>query len=192
MRWQIRPQTFVAMALLLALGLLAAGCSRAVPRSHPDIGAAREFKAFPLYWLGERFEKWNLTAIEGIDRPAQFVTLIYGTCTPHGGEQPSCTPPLEIQVSPLCWHLETVARAPIWKHRRIRGAPVGTIHSAPVLFTSGAQVKVYRGEGSDPGLPLRALHVLRSLNRVAPLIAPAGPIPAPAAGVLDGTRPCAR
>lgn len=118
MRSQIRPQAFVPVALLLALGLVAAGCSRAVPRSHPDIRAAREFKAFPLYWLGERFEKWNLTAIDGIDRPAQFVTLIYGTCTPHGGEQPSCTPLLEIQVFPLCWHLETVARAPIWKHRR--------------------------------------------------------------------------
>jgi hypothetical protein len=66
-------------------------------------------------------------------------------------------PPLQIQVSPHCLNLDAVARARIWRERRVRNAPVGTIDSAPVLFASGAQVKVYRGEGSDPGLPMRAL-----------------------------------
>jgi hypothetical protein len=32
-----------------------------------------------------------------------------------------------------------------------------SIDSAPVMFTSGAQVKIYRGDGSDLKLPLRAL-----------------------------------
>jgi hypothetical protein len=52
-----------------------------------------------------------------------------------------------------------------WKRREVRGAPVGTIDDAPVLFTDRVQVEVYRGQGSDPGLPLRALRALRSVNR---------------------------
>jgi hypothetical protein len=49
---------------------------------------------------------------------------------------------------------------------------------------------VYRGEGSDSGLPLRALHALRSVNHVPPVIGPTGAIPAPSRAVLGGTQPC--
>jgi hypothetical protein len=177
------------MLLLLVPVLIAAGCSMR-GRSKADLDAARKFHAFPLYWVGEQFERWSLTTTEGLDGTTEFVTLIYGTCAPHDGDEPSCVPPLEIQISALCRHLKVVARAPIWKRRHIRGAPVGTIDSAPVLFTHAAQIKVYRGEGSDAGLPLRVLRALRSLNRVPPVIGPSGVIPAPAPGVLQGTRPC--
>jgi hypothetical protein len=100
-------------------------------------------------------------------------------------------PPLQIQIQPLCADLDVVARAPIWRKRKVRGAPVGTIDSAPVLFTNGAQVKVYRGEGTDPGLPMRALRALHSINNVEPVISKTGPIPAPPASVLAGSRSCA-
>jgi hypothetical protein len=50
-----------------------------------------------------------------------------------------------------------------------------------VLFTRGAQIKVYRGEGSYPGLAVKVLRALRSINRVPPVIAPTGPIPRPEA-----------
>src|SRR6266487_3909870 len=180
---------FVGLALLASVLIVAGGCVRAADR--PDVDGAKHFDRFPLYWVGERFEKWNLTHIDGLDRPEDFVTFLYGTCTPSGGgDEQSCTLPLEIQVSQLCAHLDVVASAPIWRHRRIRGAPVGTIDSAPVLFTRGAQVKVYRGEGSDPGLPLRALRALRSINHIPPVIGPTGAIQAPSRDVLVGTRPC--
>jgi hypothetical protein len=175
----------LALAGIL-LALAVAGCGG----SGPDPSAARRFDEFPLYWVGERFEEWDVTAIEGLDGSAEFVTFIYGDCTPEGGEQPSCTPPLQIQISPLCAHLDVVARSLIWKSRRVRGAPVGTIDSAPVLFSRRSQVKVYRGEGSDPGLPMRALRALRSVNGVAPVVSAVGPIPAPPDAVLEGTRPC--
>jgi hypothetical protein len=174
----------VVLALVLAASTLGCGSSK------PDVAAAKAFARFPLYWVGERFEKWELEAIDGLDYTADAITFIYGNCTPKGGEQPSCVPPVEIQVFPLCLHLQEVAAAPVWKTRRVRGAPVGTIDSAPVLFTSGAQVKVYRGEGTDPGVPLRVLEQLRSLNDVPPVVGATGPIPAPPAAVLDGTRPC--
>jgi hypothetical protein len=166
------------MLSALALGVLTgvAGCRD----PGADIEAAKKFDRFPLYWVGERFEQWDLTAIDGLDYPSQIISFIYGDCTPHDGEQPSCTPPFQIQVSPLCAH-----EAPVGSRRRIRGAPVGTIDSAPVLFTRGAQVKVYRGEGSYPGLPIKVLRALRSINSVPPIITSTGPIPDP-----DGTKAC--
>jgi hypothetical protein len=178
--------------LRLAVTATVIGLTMGCGSSSPDLKAAREFDRFPLYWVGERFEQWDLTTIDGLDYRSEIISFIYGDCTPHDGEQPSCTPPFQIQVSPLCAHLADVARAPIWKRRQIRGAPVGTIDGAPVLFTRGAQVKVYRGEGSYPGLTMRVLRALRSINGVPPIIASTDPIPAPASGVLDGTTACGR
>jgi hypothetical protein len=180
---------FGALALMFVATTLSA-CSGA--SIDADIAASKQFRTFPLYWVGGRFERWKLTTIDGLNGPAQFVTFVYGTCTPHDGDEPSCTPPLQIQVSPLCHQLAAVARAPIWKRRRIRGAPVGTIDSAPVLFTAGAQVKVYRGEGSDPGAAIRALGGIRSINDVPPVIHEKSAIPAPPESVLAGRRPCPR
>jgi hypothetical protein len=174
----------VVFALLC---LFVAGCGD----PDTDIEAAKQFDRFPLYWVGGRFEQWDIETIEGLNDRSRTVVFIYGECTPHDGEQPSCTPPFQIQVSPLCLHLRDVARAPIWRRRQIRGAPVGTIDSAPVLFTRGAQVKVYRGEGSYPGLTMKVLRALRSINRVPPVIASSDPIEPPASGVLEGTRTCA-
>jgi hypothetical protein len=154
-----------------------------------DLAAAREFDGFSLLWVGERFEDWHLEHVE-VPGPGGFATLIYGDCKPQGGDEPSCAPPLQLQIQPLCTHLAEVTRAPIWQRRSIRGAPVGTIDSAPVLLTETVQVKAYRGEGSDAELAWRALGALRSLNGVEPVIAAGDPIPPPSAGVLEGTRPC--
>jgi hypothetical protein len=176
--------------------MIAVGCSThtAVRESQPDVAAAREFGLYPLYWVGERFEDWNLAHVDVVNPP--FAVFIYGTCKiddpdgllgPEGG---SCQAPLEIQIQPLCAHLDAVARAPIWRRRQVRGAPVGTIDSAPVLFTNRVQVKVYRGQGSDPGLPTRALRALRSINDVAPVINEDDAIPPAETALLAGTKRC--
>ncbi len=185
-------------AVVVLLGALLAtlvGLSAARQRADDQVETAKRFERFPLYWVGERFEKWDLKHVD-VPGPYGFATLIYGDCKvedpdgffgPEGG---SCPPPLSIQISPLCFHLDVVAQAPIWKRRSIRGAPVGSSDSAPVLFTRGAQVKVYRGQGSDPGLALRALRALRSLNTIPPVIGSSGRIPAADARVLTGAWPC--
>jgi hypothetical protein len=152
----------------------------------------RAFDAFAVYWLGSSFEHWDLTVSSTPTGPDGFVSLIYGDCTPHGSDEPSCTAPLEIQISPLCAHLREVARAQVWRHRRVRGAPVGTIDGAPVLFSRATQVKVYRGEGADAGAAMRALRALRSLNRVRPVVAATQRIPGPPRGVLSHPRTCRR
>ena len=149
----------------------------------------RSYFASPLYWLGTRFERWELSAILGPAQPDGTISFIYGACTPSDGEQPSCAPPIELQVTPLCRHLENVAKNPIWRRRHIRSAPVGTIDNAPVLFSNSAQVQVYTAD-SDLGLALRALRALRSANHMEPVISADEPIPAAPVAVLAGTRTC--
>jgi hypothetical protein len=176
------------LTFAVATATIAGGCGSEVGNGDSDLDAARNFTRHPLYWVGESFEEWDL---EHVDMgTSEFATFIYGTCEPPGGINGGCPPPLQIQIQPLCAHLETVARAPIWKRRQVRGAPVGTIDGAPVLFTNRVQVKVYRGEGSDPGLPMRALRALRSANDVAPVIQADDAIPAPPRAVLAGRAPC--
>lgn len=191
----MRAPRFLSTAFVVVM-LAASGCSERdlVGTTPPDTSSARTFNAYPLYWVGQQFEKWELVHVDVA--PTGFTSFIYGNCEiddpdglfgPEGG---SCSPPLDIQIEPLCVHLAVVARAPVWKRRTVRGAPVGTIDSAPVMFTRRAKVKVYRGQGTDPGLPMRALHALWSINKVRPVIGATGHIPPPAPGVLLGRRPC--
>lgn len=179
-------QASLALVAIFVL-VLAGGCSSA---GGPDLNNAEKFEGFPLYWLGDTFEGHDIETISGLGDQGSPVVLIYGTCTLSGGLEPTCALPLQLQISPLCAQLDSVARAQNWRTRRIRGAPVGTIDGAPVLFTSRTQIKVYRGEGTDSGSALRALAALRSLNDVSPVVSASDPIPPPAPGVLGGTRAC--
>jgi hypothetical protein len=175
----------------LTVAAVLAACSsgtRTVGEGDPDLEAMRSFREHPLYWVGERFERWELEHVDVAS--AEFVTFSYGTCELPGGTDGGCAVPLQIQVQPLCTHLRVVARAPIWRRRQVRGAPVGTIDSAPVVFTNRVQVRVYRGQGSDPGLPMRALRALRSANSVPPVIDAGDPIPPAPRAVLAGRTPC--
>ncbi len=190
-----RARHRLAAAITIALVAIGTACSTSTTVAEPklDLHRARTFDRYPIYWVGHRFENWNL---EQVLIGPDFVTLIYGTCEiddpdgPFGAEGGSCSAPLQIQIQPLCAHLAAVARAPIWRQRQIRGAPVGTIDSAPVMFTNRVQIKVYRGQGSDAGVPMRALRALRSLNDVPPVIGSDEPMPAAPRAVLSGTRLC--
>jgi hypothetical protein len=187
----MRPASSPASAAALALcTLLVAACAGEgrVGGGDPDVESARSFDRHPLYWAGPKFERWQLEHVD-VGRGG-FTTFSYGTCELPEGEG-GCAVPLQIQIQPLCAHLDVVAKAPIWQRRSVRGAPVGTIDSAPVLFTNRVQVKVYRGQDSDPGLPMRALRALRSANAVPPVIDADDPIPPASRAVLSGRRPCA-
>lgn len=173
-------------ALILSAVVLTDYVVRAVD-GDPDIDAARSFTGYPLYWVGERFERWELEHVEV--RPDGFTTFVYGTCKIEGYDG-GCAPPLQIQIQPLCAYLEYVAANPVWQRREVRGAPVGTIDGAPVLFAKNVQVKVYWGQGGDPGLPMRALRALRSVNSAKPVLAADRPIPPAPNAVLSGTLQC--
>jgi hypothetical protein len=171
----------VRLAVGVAVVVAAVGCS-----GDPDVEAAREFDRHPLYWVGVEFEGLEFEHVES--DYGEFVTLVYGTC--DTGDDGGCAPPLQLQIQFICTHLAEVTRSPIWRRRQVRGAPVGTIDGAPVLLSARVQVKVYRGQGSEPGLELRALEALRSANDVAPVISEDDPIPPAPGPVLEGERVC--
>jgi len=173
--------TACAALTALVLGIVGAGCAIG-DDVEADLETAREFNAYPLYWAGERFEKLDVSYVS---LGGEAVGFTYGTCEITGDH--GCAPPLQIQIFPLCFHLDVAAANRVWTRRQIRGAPVGVFDAAPVMFTQQTQLKVY---GSDPGMALRALRALRSLNDVPPQIGPVGSIPPPAPGVLEGTALC--
>lgn len=188
-----------AVVVSAVVAAMLAGCTlREQEQVGTAVEAARGFDGFPLYWVGERFEKWDLRAVElPAPRTHGLAALVYGHCEPvdpdgfFGHEGGSCTPPLVLQISPLCSHLDAVVERTRAQRQTIRGAPVrGSASSGPILLTRGVQVKADRGQGSDPGLAYRALRALRSLNGVAPVVAPGASIPAPHPLVLAGSRPC--
>src|SRR5918999_1504905 len=114
----MRPRLLVFAVAGATMGAL--GCAGGGGGGDPDLEAARDFNRHPLYWVGERFEKWDVEHVEAGAR--EFVPFIYGTCEPGGGIEGGCPPPLQIQIQPLCAHIEAVARAPAWKRRQGRGA----------------------------------------------------------------------
>jgi len=181
------PKSVMALVATTLLALVVGGCSFDDP---PDVESGRNFERFPIYWLGETFEGLDVSVIDGIFDGTERVSIIYGSCKPSGTFEPSCQPPVSIQMTRLCFHIDAVALPPKERTRRIRGAPVGTQDGAPVLLTRRTQIKVYRGEGTDPRIALRALRALRSLNTVRPVITQTGPIPPPPPGVLEGNRAC--
>src|SRR5829696_4341066 len=87
------------MAFLIVV-FAATACTWRAGHDEIDIDAARQFDGYPLYWLGDRFERWDLEHVEV--SPTSFSTFVYGRCTPHGADEPSCSPPLQVQKSSPC------------------------------------------------------------------------------------------
>ncbi len=186
---RLRTLLVVLLALFLC-GCASDGSSIDFDPEHSDFtpSTVAKFPAFPLYWLGTSFEGLELASIDGPSRSDGTISFVYGTCSTERGTDGGCAPPIEIQATPLCRHVRAVARNPIWRHRRVRGAPVGQIDAA-VLFSRKAQVKLY---ARDQKVALRALKALRSANKVKPVIDASDPIPPAPRAVLAGRRPCSR
>jgi len=75
------------------------------PVAAEKIQEARDFKEWPLYWLGESYDSLPLTGIDFAIPERGFPTMrtvyfIYGTCKPPPGGE-GCAPPLSIAIEPL-------------------------------------------------------------------------------------------
>jgi len=106
----------------MTLVVLVVGCS--LDRGpEPDIESAVEFDRFPVYWLGDEFDGHELSHVEAEDWSTAAV-LVYGTCKVKGYDG-GCAPPVQVQVFPLCFHLDAVAVPPKERRRMIRGGPGG-------------------------------------------------------------------
>jgi hypothetical protein len=164
-------------AAVLATTWLAAGCAGGtetvtVPKGPPDSRAARQFTDYPLYWVGEQFEGWDLTAVS-VDR--SNVTFIYGNCVLELPADGGCSPTLQIQIWPRCVTLEAAESG-----LEVRGAPLNYSYGGdPILYTDRVEIKVFTGQGSTRGMKMRALRALRSANEVPPVVDVDDPLPAP-------------
>lgn len=163
-----------------------------------DPAGARSFSRFPLYWLGDSFERLPLKAITQRDEPlgrgekvrADYVGFIYGDCAASG--ENGCPPPLEIQVWPACVrsladYTLTPAGEPLaHEPTMVRGVP-------GAFFENGLRLELYTGNatvvifGLDRAQIQRAAAALRAANALA---SPAPMLPPPARGAMNGTLAC--
>ena len=130
------------------------------------IDDARQFKEFPLYWLGESYEGLPLTKIiryrydpEPPIPPIEAensVTFIYGSCTP--GPESGCATPLSIVLDDYCLKpperiSTSVKRGPPFDVRRGLAQYIGRDHVrvwtgnvSIAIFTEGAASQVEAAE----------------------------------------------
>jgi hypothetical protein len=108
---------------------------------------ARQFKDFPVYWVGESFQGLPLVAVHRMDYPGDFpgkpynhpwheVSFDYGDCTIAPGEE-SCTVPLTIAIRPYCEvPPEVIADA-------VKTGPPEEIRGAVAQMTGKSQVRLW-------------------------------------------------
>lgn len=103
---------------------------------------AKQFKEFPLYWLGESYEGLPLTKIIRYRYDENIVLFIYGSCTP--GPESGCPPPLSIRVEPYCMKPpERIAPAVRGTPFQVRGAPAEQISGDLRIWTGEVSVKIF-------------------------------------------------
>jgi hypothetical protein len=122
---------------------------------------ARQFKEFPVYWLGESFQGLSLERVARMDYPGRWpgeiynlpwheVTFIYGSCTIPPGES-SCVVPLSVSIRPYCEvPPEIVAdAAKTGPPEEIRGALAQRMGESHIqLWTSNVTVAIDATEGA--------------------------------------------
>lgn len=140
-----------AVATVLLCYLLTAGCGSSPSRSHQIAVAARAVAAARasgrnLYYLGPRYRGLALTAWldEGL------VTAVYGSCTPSGGLEASCVPPIEIQTV----QLHVAPGDPVWagctRRVDVRGAAAVEIGGDLMLLPGNIGVQIHTDGKRSP------------------------------------------
>jgi len=146
------------------------GASAGVEKCHELID---NFTDYPIVYLGDEFEGLPLTYCEhahtngtgyGIP-PTDQVVLIYGTCTPVGGIDASCEPPLQVHIYPSCMPIPV--QAPGNAFTTDRGVDLAMLNRTDVFAEAGDyHVKIAAAGVSDAASErsLRAFGALRGAN----------------------------
>ncbi len=123
----------------------------------------------PILWLGESFDGYALTRLARV--PTGW-HLVYGACKPSGGWEPSCVPPIQIQIRPKGGippegyfspePFRGVERTP-----GERGVQRDGTVSWAIWLPGGSTVKVYVSEYVIGDVTEALLEALRSANHQA-------------------------
>ncbi|MGH3137235.1 MAG: hypothetical protein ACRDPV_12185 [Gaiellaceae bacterium] len=183
----------VAAAALALLVLAGTGAGSAqdgvrVPAERFTLDEARAFDEYPLYFAGDRVDGQPLVAVGRRSDTAEFVSFIYGDCTPADGV--GCAPPIEIQIWPACRRhlaLYEVSPAGLAQERTtVRGVAAAILDDGTrlELQTGRATIVVFAGTRARLG------RIARDLRSLDPGVARGGALPPPAAGALEGALEC--
>lgn len=153
------------------------------PTSTPELTAAESYDDYALYYLGSSFDGFPLTSAamgpgSGTGRKRAW-DFIYGDCTPSGDE-PSCTPPLDLQNWSICTRFPARYPGPTQKTTTIDGVETLPAGGGLDVYTGLTTVVIFGGNRSQ---------VIRSLTPVSGEAGP-GKLPPPAPGSLEGKLPC--
>ncbi len=203
--WLTATAAAAAAVALLALAGVVRGerAARSFDRAHSDFDpvGVREFRAFPLYWVGESHDGLGLTAITrrtpepGADS-ADYVAFLYGSCRAPPGS--GCALPLEIQVWPGCvrtladYRLTPFSNDPL-PHETlvVRRVPAAFFRESP----ASARLELYTGTvtvvlfGTQRDRLVAAAEAIRGVNVEA---GPEEPLPPPVPGAIEGRLTCDR
>ena len=96
-----RQVALLLAASVVGVALVACGARSegAKLRGNFTLEQARAFEDFPLYYAGERVDDLPLVSVLRRNDTANFVSFVYGDCTPAAYDQ-GCAPPAEIQTWP--------------------------------------------------------------------------------------------
>jgi hypothetical protein len=160
------------------------------PKGALSLGQARE-ASFPVYYPGDRVEGQALNVIlRGYNSsPLNDVDFIYGTCQPSS--EAGCPAPIEVQVWPACARNLSSYSPSVQsgrEERTVRGVPAAyfsTDGGRLELQTETSTIVIFAAGGRDQAL--RVANSLRGLNNG---VGAGKPLPAPAAGAVQGKLSC--
>jgi hypothetical protein len=157
----MQAPAFAAAALAVTMAL--AGCSG----DDSEISRARNFKRYPLYYLGDSFsgEKLNKVTppykIIG-SRTVIPYNFIYGDCEP--GPDAGCSPPFELQNYSICDENPLAHSNAPGLVLEVRGA---LFHNTD-LYTGSTTVRIFGLRPSEAARALRPVSGPPSLERNLP------------------------
>jgi hypothetical protein len=152
---------FALLASVAALALAELGG----PGGNFSLEEAKAFEEFPLYYAGSEVDGLPLTAVLRRDDTANYVSFVYGDCTPSsdGG----CAPPAEVQVWPaggrnVDSYDSPAPGTPVPERARIRDRPAAVLADGTQLeiYTEGSTIVVFSHTRE------RALEVAKALRCV--------------------------
>ncbi len=176
------------VAVLVLAGAGSAGDGERTPPSQFTLEDARAFDDHPLYFAGDRVEGLPLVTVLRRSDTADFVSFVYGDCTPD--DDMGCAPPLEIQIWPACRrHLALYGSSslgPTLERMTVRGVPAA-------VLDGGTRLELQTGRSTVVVFADARARLARIAGKLRSLEAPVsrgGALPPPVAGAVEGELDC--
>jgi hypothetical protein len=159
------PRAALALALVSA-SLLAGGCGTAHPGpvAKGELGEAKLFPYYKIYWVGPSFENHPLAAVDGL---RGYITMVgdsvyYGDCVRSKGIFGGGSCLLPLQVTTVIYRLHRNATlGPQW-NLVVRGVPA-------TVYDEGRSIEVYTGRVAVDIFSDTYAHALNAANELLPL-----------------------